>query len=66
MLKFLNSTAHTKLGMIIQVFSQKKAKSLGYAKAKCISHLSLDYTLHTLEEGEFFQGIRFKRNCKYK
>ncbi|PGH85011.1 hypothetical protein CN900_25525, partial [Bacillus anthracis] len=23
-----------------------------------ISHLSLGYALHTLEEGEFFRGIR--------
>ncbi|PFJ21230.1 hypothetical protein COI92_30565, partial [Bacillus anthracis] len=25
---------------------------------KFISHLSLGYALHTLEEGEFFRGIR--------
>ncbi|PFN17803.1 hypothetical protein COJ57_31185, partial [Bacillus cereus] len=29
-----------------------------YAKPKFISHLSLGYSLHTLEEGEFFRKIR--------
>ncbi|PFF13000.1 hypothetical protein CN324_29205, partial [Bacillus anthracis] len=34
------------------------SKVFGYAKPKFISHLSLGYALHTLEEGEFFRGIR--------
>ncbi|PGP75782.1 hypothetical protein CN997_25585, partial [Bacillus cereus] len=30
----------------------------GYTKLKFISHLSLGYALHTLEEGEFFRRVR--------
>ncbi|KXY42361.1 hypothetical protein COM24_22865 [Bacillus toyonensis] len=34
------------------------SKVFGYAKPNFISHLSLGYAFHTLEGGEFFQGIR--------
>ncbi|OWT51433.1 hypothetical protein CER22_09760 [Bacillus sp. K2I17] len=34
------------------------SKVFGYAKPKQLSHLSLGYALHMLEEGEFFRGIR--------
>ncbi|PGM90268.1 hypothetical protein CN958_22170, partial [Bacillus cereus] len=34
------------------------SKVVGYAKPKFISHLPLGYAIHTLEEGEFFWGIR--------
>ncbi|MBE7106677.1 hypothetical protein FT637_27825 [Bacillus cereus] len=34
------------------------SKVFGNAKPKFISHLPLGYALHTLEEGEFFRGIR--------
>ncbi|WP_208610844.1 hypothetical protein, partial [Bacillus proteolyticus] len=34
------------------------SKVFGYAKLIFISHLPLGYALDTLEEGEFFRGIR--------
>ncbi|TXR68216.1 hypothetical protein DN395_00515 [Bacillus sp. AR18-7] len=34
------------------------SKVFGYVKPKFISHLSLGYAHHTLEEGAFFRGIR--------
>ncbi|PEP31839.1 hypothetical protein CN575_21115 [Bacillus wiedmannii] len=44
--------------VIKELHTEGLSKVFGYAKPKFISHLSLGYVLHTLEEGEFFRGIR--------
>ncbi|PES78537.1 hypothetical protein CN504_22125, partial [Bacillus anthracis] len=44
--------------VIKELYIASLSKVFGYAKPKFISHLSLGYALHTLEEGEFFRGMR--------
>ncbi|QWI14321.1 hypothetical protein EXW47_28925 (plasmid) [Bacillus mycoides] len=55
-------TQFSSCNLIYQVIKElhiaSLSKVLGYAKPKFISHLPLGYALHTLEEGEFFRGIR--------
>jgi hypothetical protein len=53
-------TLFSSCNLLYQVIKELHIASLskvfGYAKPKFISHLSLGYALHTLEEGEFFSG----------
>ncbi|PFL77068.1 hypothetical protein COK13_00465 [Bacillus cereus] len=55
-------TLFSSCNLLYQVIKELHIASLskvfGDAKPKFISHLSLGYALHTLEEGEFFRGIR--------
>ncbi|PEI83419.1 hypothetical protein CN678_24205 [Bacillus toyonensis] len=55
-------TLFSSCNLIYQVIKELHIASLlkvfGYAKPKFISYLPLGYALHTLEEGEFFRGIR--------
>ncbi|OPA23448.1 hypothetical protein BHL47_26330 [Bacillus cereus] len=55
-------TLFSSCNLLYQVIKELHIASLskvfGDAKPKLISHLSLGYALHTLEEGEFFRGIR--------
>ncbi|WP_080117045.1 hypothetical protein, partial [Bacillus cereus] len=55
-------TLFSSCNLIYQVIKELHIASLskvfGDAKPIFISHLPLGYALHTLEEGEFFRGIR--------
>ncbi|OPA21276.1 hypothetical protein BHL53_26960 [Bacillus cereus] len=55
-------TLYPSCNLIYQVIKEfhiaRLSKVFGSAKLKFISHLTLGYALRTLEEGEFFRGMR--------
>ncbi|PEQ30450.1 hypothetical protein COK09_32085 [Bacillus cereus] len=56
--RMLFSSCNLLYQVIKELHIASLSKVFGYTKPKFISHLSLGYALYTLEEGEFFRGIR--------